>query len=99
MPREVRMLGSLFRGGVFGSLGERPIQPCTVSCTSTSCELFYASGRNLEALPWSIRRSTQKYLSRTAEWRMDDEDRLAPRTQVRPSSSQNRRDEFTKQLS
>jgi len=71
MPDNVRTLGSLLRGGIFGSMEERPAQPCTVYCTS-SCELFYASGRSLGALASSIRRCVQKYLSQTAEWRLDD---------------------------
>jgi len=88
MPSKVRTLGSLFRGGVFGSFEERPLQPCAVTCTSTSCELYVASGRNLEALPWVIRRSTQKYLSKTAEWRLEDERCLPSQAEVmRPRSS------------
>lgn len=94
MPSEVRTLGTLFRGGVFGSLEERSVQSCTVSCTSASCELFFASGLNLESLPWPVRKSTRKYLSRTVEWRVNDENpfwsdknRLAPGEVVRPRSS------------
>lgn len=88
MPSEVRKLGSLFRGGVFGSLEDRPVQPCNVSCTSASCELFFACGRYLESLPSSVRRHTQKYLSRTAEWRLNDESSIDERTLAlaRPSS-------------
>jgi len=67
----VRTLGSLFRGGVFGSMEERPAQPCTVHVTS-SCELFYASGRSLQALPPAVRKCVKKYLSATAEWCMHD---------------------------
>lgn len=70
MP-DVRTLGSLFRGGVFGSMEERPAQPCTVYVTS-SCELFYASGRSLQALPSAMRKCVKQYLSATAEWRMHD---------------------------
>jgi CRP-like cAMP-binding protein len=64
---ELRGMGSLVKGGVFGCLDDTSIQPCTVSCTS-SCELFVASGRYLQALPPSVRRSTQKYLCQTFEW-------------------------------
>lgn len=72
MPSGVRKLGSLFTGGLFGSLEDRSVQPCTVSCTSASCELFFASGRNFDKLPMAIRRCTQKYLSQTAEWNLGD---------------------------
>lgn len=90
MPEDVRTLGSLFRGGVFGSLEDRPraTQSCTVMCTSASCELFYASSRCIDLLPATIRRSTQKYLCHTTEWRLDDEKRLDPSPTSRPSSRQ-----------
>lgn len=94
MPSEVRTLGTLFRGGVFGSFEERSVQSCTVSCTSASCELFFSSGLNLESLPWAVRKNTRKYLSRTMEWRVNDENpfwsdkkRLAPPEVARPRSS------------
>lgn len=71
MPDDVRTLGSVFKGGIFGSMEDRPAQPCTVYCTS-SCELFYASSHGLSALPTSIKRCVRKYLSHTAEWRLND---------------------------
>jgi len=102
MPAEVRMMGSLYRGGVFGSFEDRMLQPCTISCTSASCELYFASGRSLEALPSSLRRSTQKYLCRTAEWRMCDQSELplerGHQLEVRPSSSRCKKSEFDHKL-
>jgi len=86
MPSEVRMLGSLFRGGVFGSMEDGSVQPCTVSCTSASCEVFFVCGRYLEALPSSVKRRTQKYLSQTAEGRLNDENWIVPCTLARPSN-------------
>jgi CRP-like cAMP-binding protein len=64
---ELRKMGSLFTGSVFGCLEDNLIQPCTVSCTS-SCEAFVASGRYLQVLPPSVRQSVKKYLSQTTEW-------------------------------
>jgi len=102
MPAEVRMMGSLYRGGVFGSFDDRMLQPCTISCTSTSCELYFASGRSLEALPSSLRRSTQKYLCRTAEWRLSDQSELplerGHRLDIRPSSSRCQKPEFSHRI-
>jgi CRP-like cAMP-binding protein len=71
MAPDLRRMGSLFKGGVFGCMEDTPIQPFTVSCTS-SCELFVASGRYLQALPPSVRRSTQNYLRQTTEWSQGD---------------------------
>merc|ERR1712176_707873 len=71
MSSDLRKMGSLFRGGIFGCLEDGSFQPCTVSCTS-SCELFVASGRYLQALPPSVRRGAEMYLSQTTEWCLDD---------------------------
>jgi len=93
MSSDVRRLGSLFRGGVFGSLEERHVQPCTVYCTS-SCELYVACGRKLEALTLSVRRSTQKYFARATEVCLDDRHRVSSGHAVRRPISNSNKSEF-----
>lgn len=71
--------GTLVRGDLFGSLGERAMQPCTVMCTST-CEVLLAEHHDLFALPSCIRRSTHSRLFQTETFP------LAPTRSGRPGS-------------
>mmetsp|Transcript_107329 Transcript_107329/g.256331 ORF Transcript_107329/g.256331 Transcript_107329/m.256331 type:complete len:545 (+) Transcript_107329:113-1747(+) len=72
--REItRRIGSLTRGGVFGSLsGLGEVEPFTVVAESAQVEVLYISSDAKQKLPRVVAEMLKEYISRSTTWRLQN---------------------------
>jgi len=65
-----RLLGTFMAGSVFGSLPTHSPEPYSVIVSSSSCEVFQATGSDLAKLPRQLLETVRDYIATVTAWRL-----------------------------